>query len=94
MLEHNITTNTVIDNFNKQNLIIEKTANSLKLENPKTLKFYTSPKTHKKGNPGRPIVNSINSHTSNLSKFVDHYLQPHVQNIPSYVKDTPDFIKM
>ena len=36
MLEHNITTNTVIDNFNKQNLIIEKTANSLKLENPKT----------------------------------------------------------
>ena len=36
MLEHNITTNTVIDNFNKLNLIIEKTANSLKLENPKT----------------------------------------------------------
>ena len=28
-----------------------------------------------------------------MSKFVDHYLQPHVQNLPSYVKDTSDFNK-
>ena len=65
----------------------------MKLENPKTLNFYTSSKIHKKGNPGRPVVNSINSHTSNLYKFVDHYLEPHVQNLPSYVKGTPDVIK-
>ena len=35
-LEQNTNINTVIDSFKKQNLITEKTANSLKLENPKT----------------------------------------------------------
>ena len=54
--------------------------------------FYISPKIHKQGNPRRPVVNSIHSHTSNLTKFVEHYLQQHVQNLPSCVKDTPDFI--
>ena len=65
----------------------------MKLENPKTPKLDASPKIHKQGNPGRTAVNSVNYQTSYLSKFVDHYLQPHVQNLPSYVKDTPDFIK-
>ena len=36
------------------------------------------------------FVNTPNYHTSNLFKFLDHYLQPHV---PFYVEDTPDFIK-
>ena len=40
----------------------------------------------------RPVVNSMNTRTNNLSKFVDHYLQPHVQILSSYVKDTSDFI--
>ena len=30
----------------------------------------------KKDIPGRPVVSSIDCHTSKLSKFVDHYLQP------------------
>ena len=50
------------------------------------------PKIHKKNNPGRPVISSINCHTSNISKFVDYHLQEHVQNLPSYVKDTTDFI--
>ena len=65
----------------------------MKLENSKTPKFHTSPIIHKQWCPGRHVVNSINSRLSNLSKFVDHYLQPHVQNLPLYVRDTPDFIK-
>ena len=75
----------------KKNLTTEKTAYSLKLE--KTSKLYTSPKIHKQGNPGRPVVNSINSHASNLPKSVDHCLQQHVQNLPSYVQNITDFIK-
>ena len=51
-LKHNIKINKVIDDFKKQNLIIEKTANSLKLENPKTPKFYTSPEITNQGNLG------------------------------------------
>ena len=52
--------NKVIYEFEEQNLITEKTINSLKLGNPKTRKFYTSSKIHKQGNPGKPFVNSIN----------------------------------
>ena len=65
----------------------------MKLESPKTLKFYTSPKIHKKENLGRPVVNSVNYHTSNLSKFVDHYLQPHIQNLLSHVKIIPEKVR-
>ena len=38
------------------------------------------------------MVSSINCHTANISKYVDYHLQPIVKQIPSYVKDTNDFI--
>ena len=38
------------------------------------------------------MVSSINCHTVNISKYVDYHLQPIVTQIPSYVKDTNDFI--
>ena len=37
---------------------------------------------HKQGNPGRPVISSVNCHTSNISKYVDYHLQPIVQQIP------------
>ena len=60
---------------------------------PKTPKFYLRPKVHKEGNPGRPVVSSVNCHIANISKYVDYHLQPIVKEIPSYVKDTQDFLK-
>ena len=50
------------------------------------------PKIHKPNNPGRPVVNSINSPSSNISQFVDFYLQPIVFTLKSYIKNTRDFI--
>ena len=64
----------------------------LKCKDPKPPKFYTLPKIHKKSNPGRPVISSISCHTTNISKYVDHHLQEHVSKLPSYVKDTTDFI--
>ena len=64
----------------------------LKSVNPKTPKFYISPKIHKENSPGRPVTNTINSHTSEISRFFNHHLQPLVREIPSYIKDTNDFI--
>ena len=42
--------------------------------------------------PREMIISSINCHTYKISKYVDHYLQPVMKEIPSYVKDTNDFI--
>ena len=57
-----------------------------------TITFYISPEIHKENNPGRPVINSINYHISEISPFVDHDLQPQGGEIPSYIKDTTDFI--
>ena len=46
------------------------------------------PKIHKINNPGRPVVSSIGCHKPNVSRFVDHHLQPILKNIPSYVQDS------
>lgn len=81
--EYNTKINTVTDKFKKQNLITEKNSKfPLKLENPKTSKLNVPPNIHNKGNPGRPLVNSVNFHTRNLFNFVDHFSQPHINNLP------------
>ena len=65
----------------------------------RTPQFYILPKIHKTidkslplGYPGRPIISTCNSVTNNISKYIDHVLQPLMKSLPSYVKDTFDFI--
>ena len=78
--------------FTKEQLITDNIANGLKNPSTRTPQFYISPKIHKEGNPGRPVLSSINCHTANISKYVDYHLQTIVKQIPSYVKDTNDFM--
>ena len=64
--------NQTIHRFTKKQLINENIANGLKNASPVTPQYYISPsKIHKEGNPGRPVVISINCHTTNISKYVD-----------------------
>ena len=63
------------------------------MENLRKPKFYLKPKIPKRGNPGCPVVSSVNCHTSNISKDEDYHLQPIVKEIPLNVKDTKDFIQ-
>ena len=74
-------------------MITGNIAKGLQVGQPNTLKFYTRPKIHKTGNPGRPVVSSVNCYTYTISKYVDFHLQPIVKNIPSYVRDTTDFLQ-
>ena len=46
----------------------------------------------KKNNPGRPVVASTNCHTTKLSKFVDHFIQPLAKKVRSYIRDTTDLL--
>ena len=82
--------NDTLDWFKTKNLLSKKTAERLKVVNPKTPKFYIAPKINKEKNPRKPVINSINCHTSEISRFVDHYLQLSVKETPSYIKDNND----
>lgn len=54
--------------------------------------FYTLPKIHKPGNPGRPIVSAIDAPTSRMSEVTDDILKPLIKNINSYIRDTNEFL--
>ena len=47
--------------------------------------IYIYTKINKENNPRRTVTNSINCHTSEISGFVDHHLQPLVKQISSKI---------
>ena len=79
--------NDTIERFKKQKMLKEKVAEGLKTETPIKPKFYLQWKIHKKGNPGRPAISSVNCHTFNISKYADYHFLPIAEEIPSYFKD-------
>ena len=79
--------------FTKELLIDKNIANGLKNPSPGTPQFYISPKCHIEGNPGRPMVSSLNCHTTNISEYVDYHLQPIVKQISFHVK-TPSILSI
>ena len=92
-LQHNEMVNNTTEISKKRISLVKKTAQGLKILNPKTPNFYITPKIHKKSNRGGPVINSMNCHASEISRFVDHSLQPAVKEIQSYIIDTNDFAK-
>ena len=69
-LQLNKMVNQTIQRFKNAKLLPQKIADGLKITNPKTPKFYISPKIHKPNNPGRPAINSIECHASEILRFV------------------------
>ena len=67
---------TTIERFKNEKLLSQKTADGLKVSNPKTPKFYISPKIHQPNNPERPVIDSTECQTSDILRLVDHHLQP------------------
>ncbi len=66
------------------------------VHSPVTPVFYTLPKIHKDYvniPTGRSIVAAIGSLTEKISAFIDYFLQPCVSALPSYTKDSNDFLK-
>ena len=84
--------NNTIDQFKNEGIIQEKVAKGLKVDYPKTPKFSTFPKLHKEGIPGRPVIDSMNCHSMQISKYVDYHLQPEVIKLKSYTRDSTDTI--
>ncbi|KAJ0050395.1 hypothetical protein NL108_018525 [Boleophthalmus pectinirostris] len=74
--------------------ISENEYSFLKVDYPIIPTFYILPKIHKslENPPGRPIVASIGSITSNLSIFIDSIIRPAAEALPSFIKDTGHMI--
>ena len=63
-----------INNLKNENPLPLKTANSLLEEKIETPEFHLLPKIHKANNPGRPVISSVNCHTSRISELAYYYL--------------------
>ena len=94
----NKVTKTVKDylQYMKVNEYINKdTYSYLMPSNPTCSRFYILPKIHKnrQNPPGRPIVSANNHPTEHISEYVSDILNPLVSKLPSYIKDTTDFLR-
>ena len=70
------------------------TLNYFFVDDPKFSRFYLLPKIHKRLHnvPGRPVISNCGFYTENISSFLDYHLQPLVQKVKSYIKDTIHFL--
>ena len=90
---HEQTINHCIDDLVKNGEIQHDVAKLLKPAQSRTPIFYMLPKIHKINHPGRPVISSVNSHTEKISAYVDEFLRPIAERLPSYIRDTTDFIQ-
>ena len=72
----------------------KETIKYFEVKDPKFTRYYLLPKTHKRLHnvPGRPVISNCGYYTENISVFLDFHLQPLVQAVKSYIKDTNDFL--
>ncbi|XP_041461655.1 uncharacterized protein LOC121412959 [Lytechinus variegatus] len=84
---------STLNDMKEHKHLSEKAHKFLSPTNAKPARFYLLPKIHKPGNPGRPILSGNGSPTENISLFVDYHIKPLVSRAPSYIHDTPDFLR-
>jgi hypothetical protein len=93
---HTTTINSLLSQLQESKQISEKVFLGLEVNDPRTARLYLLPKIHKgkpRGQvPGRPIISGSGCPTEKISSFVDEHIKPFVPSIPSYVRDTADFI--
>ena len=83
----------IINDLIKENRL-PVTARLLIKQQPRESIFYLLPKIHKLNTPGRPIVSACSCPTENISLYLDSVLQPLVQALPTFVKDTTHALKL
>lgn len=76
--------------------ITERERDFLTVKHPICPVFYGLPKIHKglDNPPLRPIVSSIGCLTEPLSQYLDFFLKKYMTELPSYLGDTTDILKI
>ena len=88
--KHNSVIGAKIQEMNENGEITEKTGEYLHVSEPRTPQLYLLPKIHKGKSPppGRPIISANECPTERISQLVDHFLQPYLHKIKSWIKDS------
>ena len=76
-----------LTDFVENQQLDKKFAEKLTPVNSRTPEFYLLPKIHKTPVTGRPVISSTGCHTEKISAYVDEFLKPASQELPSYIKD-------
>ena len=79
-------------------LITNNEFDAMKTDDKKAAKFYEIFKVHKQHiegetPPERPIISSSGSYTENIGLYVENFLQKISNKHPSFLQDTPDFLR-
>ena len=71
------------------------TLNYFLVKDAKFVRFYLLSKIYKRlyDVPGGPVISNCGFYTENISSFLDFHLQPLVQKLKSYIKDTNHFLR-
>ena len=86
---------STLDYLHMTHRIDDETKHHLTPPKPaRTPLFYGLPKVHKPNIPLRPIVSACDSPTDQLSNYVTHFIQPLVEILPSYIRDSKHFLQL
>ncbi|CAJ0952186.1 unnamed protein product [Ranitomeya imitator] len=76
-------------------IVTKDLVSALTVREPTIPTLYLLPKVHKdiRSPPGRPIVSGRGNFLEQVNKWIDYHLQPLVQLLPSFLKDTGDLLR-
>ena len=88
----------VLKEAHKEGIISDDEFEAMDPSSKKVARFYQIFKVHKphvegKAPPERPIISGSGSITENCSLFVTHHIKSLSTQHPTYVQDTPDFLR-
>ena len=82
----------LVKNLHSNGHIDDKTKKYMLPTNPRYGKVTANPKVHKKDNPIRTIISTINSPTEKLAEVAESEVNEWVESLDTYVKDTTHFL--
>ena len=98
IIRHYLSIKEIVNEGLNRELYNKRVADNLIQKQPQAGRLYGTLKDHKpiqlNSNlpPLRPVVSGSGSNTEMISRFIDFYLKPLVKDIPSYIRDTKDFL--
>ena len=86
------------EGFNNQ-ILSQDEYEAINADNKSPARFYGNPKWHKFQEnmeiiPIRPLVSGSDSLTENAGIYVEYYIKDLANKHPSYIQDTPDFLRI